>query len=66
MKEENIPDYLRKVITYGTIVKSKIISINERQGYEKIYKYNSEFYVIAAIGLNGFIVSAYPTRKYRR
>lgn len=65
IKEDDIPEYLRKAITYGVVVKNKVKMIHGRQGYERVYKYDSKYYILAGIGLNGFVVSAYPTKKYR-
>ncbi len=35
---------------------------NGREGYERIYEYNGGHILLAGIGLNGFMVSAYPLK----
>ena len=63
---KQVGEYLRKVITYGNVVKSRIKKIGKRFGYEKIYNYKGNYYVVAGIGTNGFIVSAYPKKKEKK
>ena len=55
-----IPAYLKNVIRYGKVVSSEIVTKNGKQGFERRYNYNGNYYVITGIGSNGFIVSAYP------
>lgn len=57
---DQIPIYLKNVVRYGKIVSNEIVIRNGRKGVERRYYYNGNYYVITAIGLNGFIVSAYP------
>lgn len=59
----DIPDYLEKVITNGKVVSNKIVTKGSREGYERIYYYDGNYYVITGIGTNGFIISAYPKRR---
>lgn len=54
--------YLRKVISRGDIVRNDLKSIGNRMGYERVYYYEGEYCIITGIGVNGFIVSAYPHR----
>lgn len=46
-------------------------NIGGKIGYEKDYNYDGLYFVVTAVGRNGFIVSAYPldngtTQKYIR
>ena len=43
-------------------MKNKLKPIGNRMGYERVYHYEGEYRIIAGIGTNGFIVSAYPHR----
>ena len=54
--------YLRKVISQGSIVRNELKPIGNRMGYERVYYYEGEYCVVAGVGTNGFIVSAYPHR----
>lgn len=60
---EAIPDYLHKVITDGIVVSNELKKVGSREGYERIYYYEGNHYVITGIGTNGFIISAYPKRR---
>ncbi|MGB4985000.1 MAG: hypothetical protein WBO70_04435 [Erysipelotrichaceae bacterium] len=59
VSKNEIPSYLKKVIEEGTVVKNTF----KNNGYESIFEYDSKYYVISGIGLNGFIISMYPRRK---
>lgn len=63
LKPHEVSSYLKKVVTNGTIVNSKLKIIGNRKGYEKTYYYEGNYCIVTAIGTNGFIVSAYPHRK---
>ncbi|MGB4985366.1 MAG: hypothetical protein WBO70_06295 [Erysipelotrichaceae bacterium] len=43
----------------GIVVKNTF----KNNGYESIFEYDSKYYVISGIGLNGFIISMHPRRK---
>ena len=58
-----VPRLLRNVIRDGHIVSNKIRKTNGREGYERIYEYNGERILLVGIGLNGFMVSAYPLKS---
>lgn len=57
--------YLKNVVQYGEVVSNEIIIRNGRKGFERKYDYNGKYHVITGIGLNGFIVSAYPREILR-
>ncbi len=63
ISKEHIPSYLEKVICHGKVVGNKIVKKGSREGYERTYYYEGEYYVITGIGTNGFVVSAYPKRR---
>jgi len=60
---DNIPSYLAKVISNGTVVSNKLVKKGSREGYERTYYYEGNHYVITGIGTNGFVISAYPKKK---
>ena len=62
ISRSEVPAYIEKVITNGTVVNNKLKPIGNRMGYERTYYYNGEHYVVTGIGTNGYIVSAYPKR----
>lgn len=62
---DQIPIYLKNVVRYGEVVSNKIVTRKGREGFDRRYFYNGRYYVITAIGLNGFIVSAYPREIMR-
>lgn len=63
VSESEVPRLLRNVIRDGRNVSNKIKQTNGREGYERIYKYNDERILLTGIGLNGFMVSAYPLKS---
>lgn len=60
---DRISNYLEKVIRNGTVVSNTLIKKGPREGYERTYLYEGNYYVITGIGTNGFIISAYPKKK---
>ena len=52
--------FLKKVISEGDVVSNMLKPVKNRMGYERIYYYNGEFYLLTGVGTNGFISSAYP------
>lgn len=63
LDSSQIPEYLQKVITYGSVISDTLKPIGNRMGFERIYDYESNYYIVTGIGTNGFIISAYPHRK---
>lgn len=55
-----IPSFLNSIVSKGTVVSNELRIINGREGFERVYYYNNKYYVLAGIGTNGFIVTAYP------
>ncbi|MBQ3337262.1 MAG: hypothetical protein IJG80_07665 [Selenomonadaceae bacterium] len=62
---EQIPMYLKNVVRYGNVISNEIVIRNGKKGFERKYYYNGEYQVVTGIGLNGFIVSAYPREILR-
>ena len=60
VSREKVVDHIRKVITHGKVEYSAITNRGGKPGYEKLYLYRGKYYMVGAIGLNGFVVSAYP------
>lgn len=63
VEKDNVVQYLKDVITYGDVEYCVIKVKNGREGFEKLYKYMDKYYMICAIGMNGFLVSAYPVNR---
>jgi hypothetical protein len=61
--ESEVPKLLRNIVRDGRIIKNEIRKSNGRDGYERVYEYKGEYLLLAGIGLNGFLVSAYPLGK---
>lgn len=57
---EQISSFLNNVVSTGYVVSSELKYINGRSGFERIYYFDKKYYVLAGIGTNGFIVTAYP------
>ena len=64
INKKEIPNYLYKVITNGTVIRNELKNIGNKVGYERDYYYNGKYFVVTGIGTNGFVVSAYP-KKYK-
>lgn len=60
ISRDQIPTFLNNIISNGKIISNELKEINGRDGFERIYYYNGKHYVLAGIGTNGFIVTAYP------
>lgn len=63
LSESEVPRLLRNIIRDGRIVSNKIRETNGGKGYERIYEYDNERILLTGIGINGFIVSAYPLKS---
>ena len=57
---EQVPSFLYHVISEGKVVSNEPKLRNGRYGYEQVYKYQGRYTVLMAIGINGFVVTAYP------
>ena len=60
ISKEQIPSFLNNIVTKGSVVSNELKNINGRNGFERIYYFDEKYYVLAGIGTNGFIVTAYP------
>ena len=60
INREQVPSFLKMVISNGEIVRSKMVKRGESFGYERIYRYGDKCTVLIGIGTNGFVVTAYP------
>lgn len=64
IKNESIINFLKQTISKGKLIKSELININGRNGYNNYYDIaNNKYYLKVGIGANGFIVSAFPVKK---
>ena len=41
----------------------KIVKRKNKDGYERLYSKDGKYYIVAGVGLNGFIVTAYPLNE---
>ena len=64
VSKDEIPDYLKKVISNGKVVSNKIKNNGFRDGYERVYYYEGNYYILTGIGTNGFVITAYPVNEY--
>lgn len=60
VEEAIIPRILRDVIHSGKVISNKIVERNGRKAYERCYEYRNRKVILAGIGSNGFLVTAYP------
>lgn len=60
VKTEEIPGYIRHILESAVMISNVLKPINGRDGYERIYEVDGKFFMLHAVGTNGFIVSAYP------
>lgn len=63
LNENEISSKIHEIITTWNQVSKTLKTIGGRNGYECIYENNGNYIVIIAIGMNGFIVSAYPRKE---
>ena len=63
LDESKVPEYLYKIITKGEVVENKTSQVGKITGYTRTYYYEGNYYIVTAIGTNGFIVTAYPKKK---
>ena len=60
VSKENIASTLHDIVRTGQVVSNKTKIVNGRESFERVYKYQGSYYILAGIGSNGFLVSAYP------
>lgn len=58
--EVDVPKLIRDIVKNGTVISSKIVKRHGRDGYERKYEYQGAEVVLAAVEMNGFLVSIYP------
>lgn len=58
-----VPRLIRNIIRDGKVISNTTEQRNGREVCERIYEYNSKKLLLAALGTNGFLVSAYPKDK---
>lgn len=60
VSQNQIPSFLNNIVSKGTVVSNESRIINGREGFERIYYFDGKHYLLAGIGTNVFIVTAYP------
>lgn len=63
IKKDNIVGHLSSIIKTGKLEYSRKIMRSGKLGYERLYNKNGQYYLLSAIGTNGFLVTAYPVSK---
>ena len=66
VQREDVPYFLYRVIKYGAVIRDNKRQVGKIVQLEKVYYYQGKKYVLAAIGGNGFLVSAYPISKLKK
>lgn len=61
--QDKIIKIIKSFITNGKLEYSIIRNIKGRDGYERMYSKKGKYYLLTGIGINGFIVSAYPIHE---
>ena len=62
INEEQIIDTIKDVISNWKVEYSIIVFRNGKEGYERMYSKDDK-YMVAGIGVNGFLTSIYPVHK---
>ena len=62
IEEGDIPVFLKKVLSQGKIAEQKSRVVKGHVEYAKKIDYGGKYYILTAIGDNGFIVSAFPQK----
>ena len=60
---DNITTYLKQVFSNGKVEYTRQTYKSGKMGYEKLYNYKGQYYLLTGVGTNGFIVTAYPIDK---
>lgn len=60
INERDVVKTLRNIIRDGRIISDVVVTRAGRKGYERKYEYKGKRIILAAIGTNGFLVTAYP------
>lgn len=64
LSESEVPGYLYRVITHGEVVSNQLKPLsNGRMGFTRVYYSGGRYNTITGIGTNGFITTAFPTRR---
>ena len=63
ISESEIAIHLYNILTFGKLIDSKIARTG--YGFERVYKYHDEIYTFVAMGSNGYIVTAFPSKGRR-
>ena len=64
VSRQSVPGYIKTVATKGKLVSSKtIFAGGGRLGYERVYYYNGGYHLLVGIDANGFIVTAFASKK---
>lgn len=61
--KNNLYESLHRIIKYGDVVDNHIEIRNGTPSITRVYSYEGNYYLLAGIGTNGFIVSARPQKK---
>lgn len=66
VKLHNIDPRDIKAHIYNIITNGKLLcSINKERGYDRVYSYKDNYFILSGIGKNGYIVTCIPITKKR-
>lgn len=60
IQAQQITEHIHSVFKYGDLEYSRLTLKNGKEGFERLYKYKGNYYLLSGVGTNGFVVSAYP------
>ena len=55
-----VTEHIYSVFTNGNLEYSRITLKKGKEGFERLYTYKGNYYLLSGVGTNGFVVSAYP------
>lgn len=63
INSDSIASHLNYVFTNGKVEYTRETNKNGKTGYEKLYNFKEQYYLLTGVGTNGFIVTTYPIDK---
>jgi len=62
--KDELLNLLYSILSNGVIIKQELKPLpNGKLGYEKVYNYQGNNFILAGVGTNGYIVSMYPIKE---
>lgn len=60
IQASQVSNHIYSVLTQGDLEYSRATIKKGKEGFERLYKYKGKYYLLSGVGINGFVVSAYP------